>query len=123
MRPRERRESGERVRSRLDQIIDAKHALVKLARTIDWRFPEEKFGTVYKEYLMKALPSVARKVSSNPDVTDQPASRRRARRGSPEDRGPRIGGRAEQIVRLPRATGCNHRAERCPRSVHPAPST
>ena len=49
MRPRERRESGERVRSRLDQIIDAKHALVKLARTIDWRFPEEKFGTVYKE--------------------------------------------------------------------------
>jgi hypothetical protein len=27
--------------SRLDQIIDMNHALVKLARTIDWRFLEE----------------------------------------------------------------------------------
>jgi hypothetical protein len=38
MRPRERRETGEQdlFRSRLDQIIDGKHALVKLARTIDW---------------------------------------------------------------------------------------
>jgi demethylmenaquinone methyltransferase/2-methoxy-6-polyprenyl-1,4-benzoquinol methylase len=26
------------------------------------------FGTLYKEYLMKALPSVARAVSSNPDA-------------------------------------------------------
>jgi hypothetical protein len=43
MRPRERRESGEQdlFRSRLDQIIDTEHALVKLARTIDWRFLEE----------------------------------------------------------------------------------
>jgi IS5 family transposase len=51
MRPRERRESGEQdlFRSRLDQIIDTKHALVKLARTIDWRFLEEKFGAVYKD--------------------------------------------------------------------------
>jgi len=50
MRPRERRESGEQdlFRSRLDQIIDTKHALVKLARPIDWRFLEEKFGAVYK---------------------------------------------------------------------------
>jgi hypothetical protein len=41
MRPRERRESGEQdlLRSRLDQIIDMNHALVKLARTIDWGFP------------------------------------------------------------------------------------
>jgi len=43
MRPRERRETGERI----DQIIDMNHALVKLARTIDWRLrpsrPEE-FG-------------------------------------------------------------------------------
>lgn len=48
MRPRERRESGERnlFRSRLDQVIDMDHALVKLARTIDWRFLEEKFGAV-----------------------------------------------------------------------------
>ena len=39
MRPRERRETGEQdmFRSRLDQIIDLNHALVKLARVIDWR--------------------------------------------------------------------------------------
>lgn len=51
MRPRERRESGEQdlFRSRLDQVIDMDHALVKLARTIDWRFLEEKFGAVYTD--------------------------------------------------------------------------
>ena len=37
MRPRERRESGEQdlFRSRLDQVINMDHTLVKLARTID----------------------------------------------------------------------------------------
>ena len=42
MRPRERRETGEQdlFRSRLDQIIDMEHPLVKLARTVDWRFLE-----------------------------------------------------------------------------------
>src|SRR5882672_10308432 len=51
MRPRERQESGEQdlFRSRLDQVINIDHALVKLARTIDWRFLEEKFGAVYKD--------------------------------------------------------------------------
>ena len=51
MRPRERRESGEQdlFRSRLDQVINMDHALVKLARTIDWRFLEDKFGAVYKD--------------------------------------------------------------------------
>ena len=51
MRPRERRETGEQdlFRSRLDQIIDLNHALVKLARTIDWGFLEDKFGAVYKD--------------------------------------------------------------------------
>ncbi len=51
MRPRERRESGEQdlFRSRLDQVINMDHALVKLALTIDWRFLEEKFGAVYKD--------------------------------------------------------------------------
>ncbi|RWQ22669.1 MAG: hypothetical protein EOR92_06480 [Mesorhizobium sp.] len=40
MRPRERRESGQTdlFRSRLDQMLDMDRALVKLARTIDWRF-------------------------------------------------------------------------------------
>jgi transposase, IS5 family len=51
MRPKERRESGEQdlFRSRLDQLIDLDHALVKLARTIDWRFLEEKFGAAYSD--------------------------------------------------------------------------
>src|SRR5438477_4105552 len=51
MRPRERRESGEQdmSRSRLDQVINMHHALVKLARSIDWRFLEEKFGAVYAD--------------------------------------------------------------------------
>jgi hypothetical protein len=46
MRPRERRETSEQdlFRSRLDQIIDMKHALVKLGRAIDWRFLEEGSG-------------------------------------------------------------------------------
>jgi transposase-like protein DUF772 len=51
MRPRERRETSEQdlFRSRLDQIIDMKHALVKLARAIDWRFLEQTFGAVYTD--------------------------------------------------------------------------
>ena len=51
MRPRERRDSGEQdlFRARLDQIIDMKHALVKLARTIDWGFLENRFGEVYQD--------------------------------------------------------------------------
>src|SRR5437016_9647820 len=51
MKPRERRDEGKQdlFRSRLDQIIDMKHALVKLARSIDWRFLEERFGAVYTD--------------------------------------------------------------------------
>jgi transposase, IS5 family len=51
MRPKERRETGEHdlFRSRLDQIIDLEHALVKLAKAIEWRFLEEKFGEVYSD--------------------------------------------------------------------------
>jgi IS5 family transposase len=51
MRPKERRESGgqDLFRSRLDQILDMKHALVKLSRTIDWRFLEGRFGAVYSD--------------------------------------------------------------------------
>src|SRR5262249_55160376 len=49
MRPRERRETSEQdlFRSRLNQIIDMNHALVKLARTIDWRFLGAEFGAGY----------------------------------------------------------------------------
>ena len=46
MRPRERRDSGQNdlFRARLDQIVDLDHPLAKLARAIDWRFLEERFG-------------------------------------------------------------------------------
>src|SRR5882757_5547585 len=51
MRPKERRESGQTdlFQSRLDQILDMDQALVKLARTIDWRFLEERCGAVYTD--------------------------------------------------------------------------
>ncbi len=51
MRPEERRDTGQSdlFRSRLDQIIDPAHGLVKLARTINWRFLEERFGEVYAD--------------------------------------------------------------------------
>jgi len=51
MRPKERRDSGQTdlLRSRLDAIIDMGHPLVKLARTIDWSFLEQRFGAVYED--------------------------------------------------------------------------
>ena len=51
MRPKERRDTGQTdlLRSLLDVIIDMGHALVKLARTIDWSFLEQKFGAVYED--------------------------------------------------------------------------
>jgi IS5 family transposase len=51
MRPKERRDSGQTdlLRSRLDAIIDTDHPLVKLARTIDWSFLEQRFGAVYED--------------------------------------------------------------------------
>src|ERR1700741_3836389 len=49
MRPRKRSETGEQdlFRSRLDQIIDMKHPLVTLVRTVDWGFLEGRFGEGY----------------------------------------------------------------------------
>jgi transposase, IS5 family len=51
MKPRERRETGEQdlFRSRLDQIIDLRHPLVKLGRETDWAFLERTFGEAYTE--------------------------------------------------------------------------
>jgi transposase, IS5 family len=51
MRPKERRDTGQGdlLRSRLDAVIDMEHALVRLARTIDWSFLEERFGAVYED--------------------------------------------------------------------------
>ena len=53
MRPRERSEKGEQdlFRSRLDQIIDLKHPLVRLGQTVDWGFLEQRFGEVYDDDL------------------------------------------------------------------------
>lgn len=47
----ERSETGEQdiSPSRLDQIIDMKHPLVALGRTVDWSFLEERFGHVYTD--------------------------------------------------------------------------
>ena len=52
MRPKEHRESGEQdlFRSRLDQIIDMNHALVKLAGSVDWRFlGRYRLGAAYSD--------------------------------------------------------------------------
>ena len=51
MKPRERRERGEQdlFRSRLDQIINMDQELVRLAKTMAWRFIEERCGAVYAD--------------------------------------------------------------------------
>ena len=51
MRPKERRQTGQRdlFRARLDQIVDLGHPVVKLAAAIDWGFLEEQFGAVYTD--------------------------------------------------------------------------
>jgi transposase, IS5 family len=51
MRPPRRPDSGQQdlLRSRLDQIADPTHALVKMAGAIDWRFLEDKLDAVYSD--------------------------------------------------------------------------
>jgi IS5 family transposase len=51
MRPKERRDSGQRdlFRARLDQIVDTSHPLAKLGGTIDWGFLEHRLGAVYAD--------------------------------------------------------------------------
>ena len=51
MRPKERRDSGQAdlFRARLDQIIDLKHPLVKLAHQVAWPTLETHFGAVYND--------------------------------------------------------------------------
>jgi IS5 family transposase len=50
-RPREKRETGEQdlFRSRLDQIINMNHELVRLSQAIDWAHLEARFGEVYSD--------------------------------------------------------------------------
>jgi transposase, IS5 family len=49
MRSKERSEGGQRdlFVSRLDQIVNLQHALVKLSKAIDWGFLEQQLGAVY----------------------------------------------------------------------------
>jgi IS5 family transposase len=51
MHPRERWETGQKdlFQPRLEQILDPRHGLVRLARAIDWSFLEERFGAVYED--------------------------------------------------------------------------
>ncbi len=51
MKPRERRETGEMdlFRSRLDQIINMNHELVRLAKTVSWETIEARCGEVYSD--------------------------------------------------------------------------
>ena len=51
MKPRERRETGEMdlFRSRLDQIINMNHELVRLAKTVSWEAIEARCGEVYSD--------------------------------------------------------------------------
>jgi IS5 family transposase len=51
MRPKERRDSGQKdlFRARLDQIVDVGHPLAKLAGSVDWRFLEARFGAAYTD--------------------------------------------------------------------------
>lgn len=44
-----RKRTDRPVASRLDQILNLDHALVKLARSIDWRFLEQRLGAVYDD--------------------------------------------------------------------------
>jgi len=51
MRPKDRRDSGQRdlFRARLDQIVDMRHPLAKLAAAIDWGFLERTLEVVYTD--------------------------------------------------------------------------
>ena len=51
MKPRERRETGETdlFRSRLDQIINMNHELVRLAKSVSWEAIEARCGEVYSD--------------------------------------------------------------------------
>jgi transposase, IS5 family len=51
MRPKERRDSGQKdlFRARLDHIVDMTHPLAKLAGSVDWKFLEARFGAAYTD--------------------------------------------------------------------------
>lgn len=77
-RPREKHETGEQdlFRSRLDQIINMKHELVRLAQAIDWPVLEERFGAVYSDRPgMPPLPTPADGGLGDPQAHLRPVGR------------------------------------------------
>jgi len=85
MRPKERRDSwqSDLFKARLDQIVDLKHPLAKLARTVDWRFLEERFGAVYSDgsgHPTRWRQRHGRREARRPAL-GEPACRRAHRRG------------------------------------------
>jgi hypothetical protein len=67
----------------VDQIIDMKHPLAKLARTVDWSFLEERFGVAYTDKTGSAVADVACGGSFNPQAYARPF-----RRGSKQSPSP-----------------------------------
>lgn len=59
MRPKQQEWTGEPdfFRARLDQIINMKHALVRLASTIDWAFIDERLSECFSEQGRPAVPT------------------------------------------------------------------
>ena len=52
MQGKKREQSQEELfKSRLDQMLDQKHPLMRLARTIDWEYFEQEFGKSYAEHV------------------------------------------------------------------------
>jgi hypothetical protein len=63
--PREKHETGEQdlFRSRLDQIINMKHELVRLTQAIDWPVLEERFGAGVPALPTRLIPTL---IDQNP---------------------------------------------------------
>ena len=59
MRPGEQRWTGERdlFRARLDQIINMKHELARLAQTIDWSWIDEQIADCFSENGRPGVPT------------------------------------------------------------------
>ena len=110
MRPKERRDSGQNdlFRARLDQIVDMGHPLAKLARAIDWRFLEERFGAVYSD----EAGSAAAADPADGGLGDPQAHARSLRRGTCASAGWRTRTFSSSAARSSSATSCRSTARR-----------
>ncbi|HYZ23438.1 MAG TPA: hypothetical protein VE690_14910, partial [Rhodopila sp.] len=64
--------TGDSGRSRLDQIVNPAHALVKMARAINWRFLEDTFEAVYTDDPGQASLRQTRAVAPRHPAADLP---------------------------------------------------